>query len=40
VHLSHFEAVASIKPELARVVLQSARPPAAAASAEPRPDHR
>ena len=35
VHLSHFEAVASIKPDLARDVLQSARAPAAAASAEP-----
>ena len=33
VHLSHFDAVASIKPELATSVLQSARAPAAAPAA-------
>jgi SulP family sulfate permease len=39
VHLSHFEAVSSIKPELATSVLQSVRAPAAAPSAKPLPDH-
>ncbi len=39
VHLSHFDAVASIKPELARASCsRRARPPLRAA--EPRPDHR
>ena len=40
VHLSHFDAVSSIKPELAKSALQSARAPAATTSAEPLPDHR
>jgi hypothetical protein len=31
VHLSHFDAVSGIKPELAKSVLQSPRAPAAAA---------
>ena len=39
VHLSQFEAVSSIKPELATSVLQSARAPAVAPSAKPLPDH-
>jgi SulP family sulfate permease len=38
VHRSHFEAVSSIKPELATGVLQSARAPAVAPSAKPLPD--
>ena len=39
VHLSQFEAVSSIKPELAASVLQSARVSAVAPSAKPLPDH-
>jgi SulP family sulfate permease len=38
-HLSQFEAVSSIKPELAASVLQSARVPAAGPSAKPLPGH-
>ena len=40
VHLSHFDAISSIRPELATSVLQSVRAPNAAASAELRSDHR